>query len=152
MDTLQQIALFIAAGLASGTFTALFLFSIGHPGRQEFKPGRILSSYGLWILTRYEAYEARTEQMCREADKSIMEGPGSAEERVKRATIATRTIQSRRRNIYKPLGMCGYCAAPWHSAGFVFIFWFAFGLSPWLWICVPSVAVMAYALTDRLMP
>lgn len=154
-----QVFMLFAAAICSGSFTALFMFSIGSPDR-EFNKTRILSRVGAYMLDKYNEWDDRTQELADgvhmevmqmiSADQ-LMEDPELMDLITYKADKAAKRVWLRRPNPWKAIGVCGYCAGTWHGLITAAIFYWKFELSVVTLIFVPPLAVVFYAMTKRKM-
>lgn len=152
IDILISLCIFLIAGISAGCLTALFLFSAGGPDVKDFRPSRIFSFYGLWLQERYNAHEQKVDEAIAIMERAVLEGPGTIDERMEIVTRKSNLIRAKKLNLYKALGMCGYCTATWASAIVGFLFVVVFGMTPWLVILTPGVGTLTYALVRPRFP
>lgn len=154
MEAIINIAIFFACGIISGMFTSFFLFSSGGPdgGRDNFKPGRILSFYGLWVLDRFDAYESKIEAAIAAKERDIMDMDCDIDLKYQIVEKMRTRLKTKKVNIFKALGVCGYCTATWFSFGGGIVACLVFGMPIWLILFVPAVGTVTYALARPLLP
>lgn len=152
LDTIITVVLLLVAAFGTGAFVDLWSFMIGDPGHDlEVHHGRILSHVGSFLLRKYKAFEARTEEIMKSRLAASIED-AQARWRLKHPgkefpldhPVYTADVPERV-NWWKMTGLCPRCCMVWAAMVAFGVCMLAGGLSPWYWCAfVPFLGVASW--------